>query len=76
MTRINTINPVFLLDQHLTREYQEITRISTWSRPYTPKDRVPKTYVLVICFSFTIRENSCDVDARLFMQNVFVEGFP
>lgn len=46
MTRINTIDPNLLLDQHLTREYQEITRVSTLSRPYTKADRVPKEYVL------------------------------
>lgn len=46
MTRVNTIDPKFLLDQHLTREYQEITRVSSLARAYTAKDKVPKEYVL------------------------------
>ena len=46
MTRINTIDPCLLLDQHLTREYQEITRVSTLARAYTNKDKVSKTYLL------------------------------
>lgn len=46
MTRVNTIDPTLLLDQHLTREYKEITRVSTLARPYTTKDKVPKAYTL------------------------------
>lgn len=46
MTRINTIDPIYLLDQHLTREYQEITRVSTLARPHTKKDKISKTYLL------------------------------
>lgn len=33
MTRINTIDPSDLLDQHLFAEYREITRISSLARP-------------------------------------------
>lgn len=33
MTRINTIDPTYLLDQHLFAEFREITRISSLARP-------------------------------------------
>lgn len=32
MTRINTIDPQHLLDQHLMAEYREITRVSSLSK--------------------------------------------
>lgn len=38
MTRINTIHPADLLDQHLFIEFREITRIATAHRPLTPKE--------------------------------------
>lgn len=38
MTRINTIDPQHLLDQHLMAEYREITRVSSLSKhTYQPK---------------------------------------
>ncbi len=45
MTRINTIHPADLLDQHLFIEFREITRIATAHRHLTNRERVPE-YVL------------------------------
>lgn len=42
MTRINTIDPVLLVDQHLMAEYREITRISALSKVCD----IPSQYVL------------------------------
>jgi deoxyribonuclease (pyrimidine dimer) len=39
MTRINTIDPKHLLDQHLFIEFREITRIHTAHRPLTVKEK-------------------------------------
>lgn len=45
MTRINTINPVDLLDQHLFIEFREITRIATMHRALKNSEQV-REYVL------------------------------
>lgn len=45
MTRINTIHPADLLDQHLFIEFREITRIATAHRHLNNRERVPH-YVL------------------------------
>lgn len=45
MTRINTIDPSLLLDQHLLIEYREITRVAHLARPLSVHERVPE-YVL------------------------------
>lgn len=45
MTRINTIHPADLLDQHLFIEFREITRIATAHRVLQNRERVPD-YVL------------------------------
>jgi deoxyribonuclease (pyrimidine dimer) len=45
MTRINTIDPVDLLDQHLFIEFREITRIATAHRPLKASECLPE-YVL------------------------------
>lgn len=45
MTRINTIAPADLLDQHLFIEFREITRIATVHRHLTNRERVTE-YVL------------------------------
>lgn len=45
MTRINTIHPADLLDQHLFIEFREITRIATAHRHLTNRERVPE-YVM------------------------------
>lgn len=42
MTRINTIDPQHLLDQHLMAEYREITRVSSLSKHCT----IPRCYVM------------------------------
>ena len=42
MTRINTIDPQHLLDQHLMAEYREITRVSSLSKHICQ----PKQYVM------------------------------
>lgn len=42
MTRINTIDPQHLLDQHLMAEYREITRVSSLSK-HTVQ---PKQYIM------------------------------
>lgn len=39
MTRINTIDPKHLLDQHLFIEFREVTRIHTAHRPLTAKEQ-------------------------------------
>lgn len=39
MTRINTIDPKHLLDQHLFIEFREITRIHAVHRPLTAQER-------------------------------------
>lgn len=43
MTRINTIKPEDLLDQHLFAEFREITRIST---VHKPTNDIPARYIL------------------------------
>ena len=40
MTRINVINPVDLLDQHLFAEWKELPRIFNKLRPLKPKEQV------------------------------------
>lgn len=45
MTRINTIDPVDLLDQHLFIEYREITRVATLHR-MPDSNKWPLEYVL------------------------------
>jgi deoxyribonuclease (pyrimidine dimer) len=45
MTRINTIHPADLLDQHLFIEFREITRIATMHRVLQNRERV-REYVL------------------------------
>jgi len=52
LTRINLIDPVYLLDKHLGAEYRELPRIfnlvrQVQSRGLTPKDiEIPSQYVL------------------------------
>lgn len=46
MTRINTIDPVDLLDQHLFIEYREITRVATLHRAPKPGEVMPQNYTL------------------------------
>lgn len=46
MTRINTIDPVDLLDQHLFIEYREITRVATLHRAPKPGEAMPQNYTL------------------------------
>lgn len=46
MTRINTIDPQDLLDQHLFIEYREITRVATLHRAPKPGEVMPQTYTL------------------------------
>lgn len=41
MTRINTIDPVDLLDQHLFIEYREITRVYALHRARKPSEQFP-----------------------------------
>jgi deoxyribonuclease (pyrimidine dimer) len=40
MTRINTIPPEQLTDQHLFAEFREITRVSSLARPLSEKEQV------------------------------------
>lgn len=49
MTRVNTLDPKYLLDQHLLAEYKEITRIFGYSRDYGHRlstNDIPNEYVL------------------------------
>ena len=41
MTRINTIEPADLLDQHLFAEWRELPRIFALARPLRPREVVP-----------------------------------
>jgi deoxyribonuclease (pyrimidine dimer) len=43
MTRINLVNPKFMLDQHLLAEYRELPRVFNFAKEY--KD-IPKEYCL------------------------------
>lgn len=46
MTRINTIDPKHLLDQHLFIEYREITRVAKLARGPKPGEKFPQQYTL------------------------------
>jgi deoxyribonuclease (pyrimidine dimer) len=46
MTRINTIDPKHLLDQHLFIEYREITRVANLARGPKPGEKFPQQYTL------------------------------
>lgn len=46
MTRINTIDPKHLLDQHLFIEYREITRVARLARGPKPGEKFPQQYTL------------------------------
>ena len=46
MTRINTIDPKHLLDQHLFIGYREITRVAKLARGPKPGEKFPQQYTL------------------------------